>query len=89
MPNKASAAKAMRQGAKNALRNKTAKAEIESMRVKLRKLLDDKKATEAAEVMKTIGKKLDKAVARGILKLNTASRTKSRLTKRVNAASKA
>lgn len=89
MPNKASAAKAMRQAAKNALRNKIAKAEIESMRVKLRKLLDAKKAKEAAETMQALGKMLDKAVARGILKLNTASRTKSRLTKRVNAATKA
>lgn len=88
MPNKANAAKAMRQAKKATERNKVAKAEIESMRVKLRKLLEAKKAKEAAEVMKAIGKKLDKAVARGIIKINTASRTKSRLTKRVNAASK-
>lgn len=88
MPNKANAAKALRQATKNALRNRVAKAEIESMRVKLRKLIEAKKAKEAAELMTLIGKKLDKAVARGILKLNTASRTKSRLTKRVNAASK-
>ncbi|TAK04246.1 30S ribosomal protein S20 [Patescibacteria group bacterium] len=88
MPNKASAAKAMRQTVKRTLRNKIAKAEIESMQVKLRKLLEAKKAKEATELMTLIGKKLDKAVSRGILKLNTVSRTKSRLMKRVNVASK-
>ncbi|OGL67061.1 hypothetical protein A2856_01090 [Candidatus Uhrbacteria bacterium RIFCSPHIGHO2_01_FULL_63_20] len=89
MPNKANAAKAMRQAAKATQRNKVAKAEIESMLVKLRKQLDAKKTKEAAELARAIGKHLDKAVARGIVKLNTAARTKSRLMKRVNAATKA
>ena len=88
MPNKANARKHLRQTVKRTLRNKIAKAQIESMQVKLRKLLEAKKAKEAGELMKTLGKSLDKAVSRGILKLNTVSRTKSRLTKRVNAASK-
>ena len=89
MPNKMNAAKAVRQTIKRTLRNKIAKAQIESMQVKLRKLLEAKKAKEAAELMVTIGKSLDKAVSRGIIKINTASRSKSRLSKRVNVANKA
>ena len=88
MPNMANAKKALRQSIKRARRNLIAKAEIHSLRVKSRKLLTDKKGKEAAENARLIGKKLDKAVSRGIMKKNTAARLKSRLAKKVNALNK-
>ena len=89
MPNLANAKKALRQADKRAERNKIVKAEIKSLRTKLRKAIDSKVVTEAVEIAKTVSKKLDKAVAKNILKLNTAARYKSRLMKKVNALKKA
>lgn len=84
----ANAKKALRQSIKRGRRNLIAKAEIHSLRVKSRKLLDAKKGKEAAEVARLIGKKLDKAVSRGIMKKNTVARLKSRLMKKVNVLNK-
>ncbi len=85
MPNLQNAKKALRQSAKRGERNKVIKAEIKSLRVKLRKAIDAKKAAEALEIAKLVGKKLDKAHAKGVLKKNTVARYKSRFMKKVNA----
>ncbi len=85
MPNLQNAKKALRQSEKRAARNKVVKAEIKSLRVKLRKAITAKKFEEALEAAKTVSKKLDKAHARGIFKKNTVARYKSRLMKKVNA----
>jgi small subunit ribosomal protein S20 len=85
MPNKASAKKAIRQDEKRARRNKLAKAELKSLRVKLRKTLALKDAGAAKELVQLIGKKLDKAAGKNILKKNTAARYKSRMMKKFNA----
>ena len=61
--------------AKKELINKTVK--------KLKKLVNEKKTKEAKAMLPEIQKVLDKAVKTGLLKLNTASRTKSRLSKMV------
>lgn len=89
MPNLKNAKKALRQSKTRAGRNKVALAEIHSLRVKLRKAVTAKKADEAIEVARIVGKKLDKAVQKKLLKLNTVSRYKSRLMKKVNALKKA
>ncbi|HBK33556.1 TPA: 30S ribosomal protein S20 [Candidatus Uhrbacteria bacterium] len=89
MPIKANAKKALRQTIKRAQRNTIVKAEIHSLRVKLRKLLDSKKAEEAEKLSSTIVKKLDKAVSKKIYKQNTAARLKSRFMQKINAAKKA
>lgn len=86
MPNKANAKKALRQAEKRTDRNKVAKAEIHSLRVRFRKLLAAGEAPEATEMAKTISKKLDKLAARGIMKKNTVARLKSRISMRANAA---
>ncbi len=88
MPIKANAKKALRQSIKRGQRNKVVLAEINSLRVKFRKLSVDKKSKEAQETANLIGKKLDKAVAAGVMKLNTAARYKSRTAKKANALSK-
>ena len=84
MPNLENAKKALRQSAKRAQRNKLVKAEIKSLRVKLRKAVTAKKFEDALEVAKLVSKKLDKAHAKGIMKKNTVARYKSRLMKKVN-----
>lgn len=88
MPNLANAKKALRQSDKRARRNKLIKAELKSLRVKFRKLVETKKQSEAAEVAKLLGKKFDKAHAKGILKKNTVARYKSRMMKKLNALGK-
>jgi len=85
MPNKENAKKAMRQTAKRADHIKDIKAEIKSLRVKLRKMVDAKNLAEATTVAQLVGKKFDKAMAKGIFKKNTVARYKSRLMKKVNA----
>ena len=85
MPNKANARKAVRKSDKNAQRIKTIKAEIHSLRVKLRKSIDGKNIMDVSEVAKLVGKKLDKALAKGVFKKNTVARYKSRFMKKVNA----
>lgn len=89
MPIKQAAKKAMRQAEKRTQRNKVAMAEIHSLRVKLRKMLADKKTDQLAETIRLLGKKVDKAVARGMIKMNTAARIKSRFMAKVNATKKA
>jgi small subunit ribosomal protein S20 len=79
------ARKALRQSLKNAQRNKIAKAEIDSMRVKLRKFIDGKKMKEAETLARELAKKLDKAHAHGILKKNTVARYKSRFMRKLHA----
>jgi len=85
MPIKKNAEKALRQSIKLAVRNKTVKAEINSLRVKFRKAITAVKKLDAAEAAKEIAKKMDKAVSKKILKKNTVSRLKSRMMKKVNA----
>jgi len=85
MPNKANAKKAMRQDDKRAYRIATIRAELKSLRVKLRKMIDAKKQQEAEELAKLVSKKFDKAHAKGVYKKNTVARHKSRLMKKVNA----
>ncbi|OGL99707.1 30S ribosomal protein S20 [Candidatus Uhrbacteria bacterium RIFOXYB2_FULL_45_11] len=85
MPNKENAKKQMRKDEKLAQHNKVINAEIKSLRVKLRKLIDAKNLSEATEVAKLVSKKFDKAVSKNIVKKNTAARLKSRLAKKVNA----
>lgn len=89
MPIKANAKKALRQTFKHTQRNTVVKAEIHSLRVKLRKLLESKKVTEAEQLVSTITKKLDKAVSKKIYKQNTVARYKSRFMKKINALKKA
>ena len=84
MANIKSQIKRNRQSEKRRVRNRTVRAEL---RTRVKNALAAAEAaeatgTDAAEAMKMI----DKAAARGIIHANTASRRKSRLQKRLNAA---
>jgi small subunit ribosomal protein S20 len=86
MPVKKNAFKALRQSKKRAERNKVAKLEIKDARRSVRKALESDETEKALEAAKTAIKLLDRAYTRGIMKLNTVARTKSRLLKKVSAA---
>jgi len=83
MPTKQAAFKALRQTKKNAERNKIAKLQIADARRAFRKAMDKAEASKAADAVKAAIKLLDKAYSRGIMKLNTVSRHKSRLMKKL------
>ncbi|MFA5022334.1 MAG: 30S ribosomal protein S20 [Patescibacteria group bacterium] len=84
MPVKKSAIKALQQSKKRAERNKKVKSDIEALVRKLRKAISTKDKTKAQEWLKQVIKKFDRAVAKKVLKKNTAARKKSRLAKAVN-----
>lgn len=85
MPILQNAKKALRQSKKRAARNKIVLATIKSLRVKVRKALDSKKAEDAAKFIREVSQKIDKAVQKKVLHKNTGSRMKSRMMKHLTA----
>ena len=81
MANHASAAKADRQSKKHRLRNRTAMSTLRTA-VKSARAAIDGKAADAVTATKTAIAIIDKAVTKGLLKRNTASRYVSRLSVR-------
>ena len=88
MPNLKNATKALRQSVVRADRNNAMSEHIEYMRRSFRKLLESKKFAEAQKLMSELTQALDKAVTKKVMKLNTASRIKSRAMKKVSAMTK-
>ena len=80
MPNKKAASKALRQTHKNRARNLRVERDVRSAIKQSREAIiagkDDRQKLVAAAIQK-----LDRAVAKGIIKKNTAARKKSRLAK--------
>lgn len=60
-------------------------SELKTAARKLQAFLVDKKLDEASKASRALFSKLDKAVKKGILHKNKASRRKSRVTLRINA----
>lgn len=88
MPIKKSAAKALRQSKKRAERNKKIKADISWLKRQFLKAIAAKKKKEAVNSYAKLQKSFDRAVQKGVLKKNTAARSKSRLVKKLNSLSK-
>ena len=72
-------------GERNAARNKSIKSRVKTFVKKVLTAVEAKNVDEAKAALKVAYKELDKAVTKGVLKKNTASRKKSRLTLKVNA----
>lgn len=81
MPIKASAVKELRKNKKRASVNARVLVTVDRLARQARKAIAAK-SSDAAALLKNIQKTLDKAVTRGIIKKNTASRVKSRLAAR-------
>lgn len=80
MPITTSAKKALRQSKKRGIRNKQVRVKVRDVIKEMRKLISQQKKEEAKLLLSKLYKTLDKAVKVGVMKKNTASRTKSRLT---------
>jgi small subunit ribosomal protein S20 len=78
LANTKSAEKRARTSAKRNVRNRMVKSGV---RTSVRKFLEEKSATTLRAAISA----LDKAVSKGVLHRNTASRKKSRLTQKLNA----
>ncbi|MGM9570862.1 MAG: 30S ribosomal protein S20 [bacterium] len=84
MPNiKASVQDVKRTAIRNS-RNRSVKASLKTSFKKFEALVAENKMDEAAEFFKSVVKGLDKAVSKGIIHKNTASRKKSRLAVKLN-----
>jgi len=88
MPIKKSAKKALRQNLKRRRRNLQKKRKLKDLQKRFKKLISEKKIKEAKDLLPQIYQALDKAVKTNLIKKNTASRKKSRLTKLLNLSNK-
>lgn len=88
MPQKKSAAKALRQSKKLAAHNKAIKDNIKTLIKKTKKAIEAKENDKALELVKSAIKAIDKATQKKIIKKNTGARKKSRLMKKVNSSKK-
>jgi len=84
MPIKKAAEKALRQTKKRTARNLKIKETIAFLRRSIRKAAETKDVKKAEQLVKSLIQVLDKAVQNRVIKLNTGSRTKSRLMKGLN-----
>ena len=71
-------------GERNAARNKSIKSRVKTFVKKVLTAVEAKNVDEAKSALNAAYKELDKAVTKGVIKKNAASRKKSRLTLKVN-----
>ena len=84
MPITKSAKKALRQNIRRKARNLVYKKKMKALIKEVRVLVLEKKTEEAKKLLPQVYKILDKTAKVGVIKKNTASRKKSRITKLVN-----
>jgi len=84
MPIKQAAKKALRQSLRRQKRNLIYYHKIKGLIKKVRVLTSQKKTNEAKSLLPEIYQVLDKAAKVGVIKKNTASRQKSRVTRLIS-----
>jgi small subunit ribosomal protein S20 len=89
LPHKRSAYKEIRKSKKRHLRNVSLKSDLKTSIKRFEKLIVEKKIDEAKGYLKTLIQAIDKAVSKGMLHKNNASRKISRLTKKIASLPKA
>ncbi|CAM3101761.1 30S ribosomal protein S20 [Streptobacillus ratti] len=70
-------------GERNRLRNQAITSRVKTFVKKVLVAIDSKNIDDAKAALSVAYKELDKAVTKGVMKKNTASRTKSRLATKV------
>lgn len=85
MANSRSAKKRVAVAERNRERNQAVKSRVKTMNKKVVAAVETKDVEAAKNALSVAYKELDRAVSKGILKKNTASRKKSRLAAKVNA----
>jgi len=83
MPITKSAKKALRQNRRRRLFNLRRIKKMKDLVKQIQKLIKDNKKEQAVKLLPETYKAIDKAAKRGVIKKNTASRKKSRLTKAI------
>jgi len=83
MPITKGAKKALRASLRKKVFNDVRKREMKDAVKAVKKLVSDKKTSDAEKALPRAYKAIDKAAKRGVIKGNTASRKKSRLTKSI------
>lgn len=86
MPNIKSAKKRVKVIEKKTLRNNMIKSEYKTMIKKFDQAIESKDLEEAKKAFSIATKKIDQACSKGVIVKNTASRKKSALSKKLNAA---
>ena len=71
-------------GERNANRNQAIKSRVKTFVKKVLSAVEAKNVDEAKTALQVAYKELDKAVTKGVIKKNTASRKKSRLALKIN-----
>ncbi|MBS5038203.1 MAG: 30S ribosomal protein S20 [Fusobacterium sp.] len=84
MANSKSAKKRVLINERNRVRNQAVKTRVKTMIKKVLAAVEAKEVEAAKAALTVAFKELDKAVTKGVLKKNTASRKKSRLAVKVN-----
>ena len=84
MANSKSAKKRVLINERNRVRNQAVKTRVKTMIKKVLAAVEAKEIEAAKAALTVAFKELDKAVTKGVLKKNTASRKKSRLAVKVN-----
>jgi small subunit ribosomal protein S20 len=85
VPNTKSAKKDLLKSERNRLRNQSVRSRVKTMRTKALSAIATDAATSESAVKDAL-KALDSAATKGVIHRNTAARRKSRLMKRLNAA---
>ncbi len=88
MPQKKAALKEIKQNQKRELRNKGLKTELKTIIKKLQSYINKGDKEKIEGMYRLFASKLDKACKKGVVKLNTASRKKSRMAKKIAALQK-
>jgi len=83
MANIKSAKKRIKTSAGRQVRNRSVKSEVSTMRTKLYEAIAADDRDKANELFRQYGSMLDKAVKKGTIKANAASRRKSRAAARI------
>jgi small subunit ribosomal protein S20 len=89
MPNSKSAEKRLRQNVIHRFRNRTVKSALRTQLRKVNEALEAGDVSKAEDEYHEAARRLDRAGQKNIIHRNTASRTKSRLQKRILAAKQA
>jgi small subunit ribosomal protein S20 len=85
MANHDSAIKRIRQTARRTEKNRRNSSRVKTQVRRFKRALEAKDASAAKQLLTPTVSMVDKAVQKGVLTKNTASRLKSRLTRRANA----
>lgn len=84
MPVTKSAQKALRKEKRRRARNRIYKEKMKTLVKETKSLIEEKKTEEARKILPRLYKILDKSAKVGVIKKNTASRKKARITKLLN-----